>query len=103
MSKKELSVIETLIGIFQGQPKDGEHIEYFDNDENGQIEVKGHFKYGEMVGEWIDYYENGQIFTRKNYDENGKEDGVWVEYHEDGTIVKEEVWKDGKIINSKFY
>ncbi len=62
------------------------------------------------VGLWIDYYQSGQIKTLGHFKENKTnkwenfsygEDGVWKDYKQDGTVIKEEIWKNGKLISTK--
>ena len=60
------------------------------------------------VGVWIEYYPSGKISRIMHFKENKTNnwkkfpcsvlDGVWKEYKKDGSIVKEEIWKDGKLI-----
>ena len=50
---------------------------------NGQIITNSTFKDG--AGELIDYYENGDIFSKSNY-LDGELDGYFVEFHSNGKI-----------------
>ena len=45
--------------------------------------------WGDLTGEWINYYKNGQI-KQKGYYTNGKANGIWTYYNEDGKMAKEE-------------
>jgi len=48
---------------------------------------KGLFKNGKKEGSFIEYWNNGQLFSRGNW-KNGKMDGSWVGYKRDGTLYK---------------
>ena len=89
--------------------------------------MKRNIHYGTCIGEFIEYYENGQIFTIgerdslgrrkgviKNYHENGQLsqegtfkvgvlDGPVKTYYENGQLKSESILKDGKLIESKEY
>ena len=66
---------------------------------NNTIEIKyptGETRYvqnyniwGDLTGEWIHYYKNGNI-NQKGFYTNGKPSGTWSYYNEDGTLKKEE-------------
>lgn len=56
---------------------------------NGQIKVKGN----EENGEYIQYYENGQIREKVNY-VDGQRNGDWIQYNVNGQI-KEKSYKNG--------
>jgi antitoxin component YwqK of YwqJK toxin-antitoxin module len=43
---------------------DGEYIEYY---ENGNIKIKTYYYYNKLHGEYIEYYENGNIYLKTNY------------------------------------
>ena len=38
---------------------------------------QGSFKDGKEEGEWVIYWDNGQVFEKGSY-KNGKQEGVWV-------------------------
>jgi uncharacterized protein len=62
---------------------------------NGQIECEG-FVNGELqVGSWTFYHENGKVFSKGQYDDNGKPVGVWTEYYENGQIKYEAISPQG--------
>jgi antitoxin component YwqK of YwqJK toxin-antitoxin module len=49
--------------------------------DNGQLQVKGTFKDGEIEdGPWVEYHDNGQVRTQGTY-KDGEEDGPWVVYN----------------------
>ena len=66
---------------------------------NNTVEIKyptGETKYvqnydiwGDLTGEWMYYYKNGNI-NQKGFYTNGKPSGTWSYYNEDGTLKKED-------------
>jgi antitoxin component YwqK of YwqJK toxin-antitoxin module len=52
------------------------------------------YKAGVPVGEYMEYFENGQ---KKNYGQyqNGKKNGIWNECDTIGTIIKTVKYKNG--------
>jgi len=50
------------------------------------------------TGEWLGYYENGQVLVEVNF-KNGKRDGERVIYDKDGEVEFKTTFKDGKIID----
>jgi antitoxin component YwqK of YwqJK toxin-antitoxin module len=62
---------------------------------NGQIECEG-FVIGEVqVGNWTFYHENGKVYSKGQYDDNGKPIGIWTEYYENGQIKYEAISSQG--------
>lgn len=51
-------------------------------------------------GAYFYYFENGKPKISGNY-KNDQKDGTWKYYDIKGTLIKEEVYKDGKLIESK--
>ena len=63
----------------------GNWIFYFDN---GQVETKGRFnKTGERVGRWKYYFDNGAKKQVSKYSKNGNRIGVWKVFNEDGDLI----------------
>jgi len=60
------------------------------------IYMQSDFVEGRQNGEYIEYYQNGQINYKYSF-KNGIEDGEWVWYNEDGALLKKENYKDGKL------
>lgn len=58
------------------------------------VYLKSDFVNGKQHGEYIEYFQNGQINYKYNY-KNGIEDGEWVWYDENGNILKKENYKEG--------
>ena len=46
--------------------------------------ARGAFKSGKRDGPWVNYYPNGQLWSKGEY-KNGKFEGLWVAYREDDT------------------
>jgi len=72
----------------------GEYITYF---ENGNIQEKGNYSNGIKRGEWSTYYENGQIYKKDLYDENGKLNGPFVYFFEDGQLFQKGNYHNGNL------
>lgn len=93
---------------------------------NGNLQTKGEYKHGVPVGKHTEWHENTypksvtfydskgkqMSYTEWNQDQqkivegkflNGKEDGSWKFYDERGKLVKEEIFKEGTVIESKIY
>jgi uncharacterized protein len=51
-----------------------------------EVEQKGRFLNGRFDGEWIWYYDTGEIWREETYF-NGSEDGYAVEYSRSGDII----------------
>ena len=56
----------------------------------------GSIKNGKFDGEWVGYYDNGQLRYKGNY-KNGKREGAWVYYLTDGNLMKDfsGIYKNG--------
>ena len=76
--------------------REGEWLWYF---ENGQLKYKSNFKDGKQEGEFLYYYENGQLWIKNNY-KNGKLEGERLVYYENGQLEKTEIYKDAKLIKT---
>ena len=73
-------------GSFKDGKEEGEWVSYYDN---GQLWYKGEYKDGKEEGVWVSYWDNGQLWRKGKY-KNGKKKGEWVFYKEDGTLIKKE-------------
>ena len=58
-------------------------------------EIQGKVSQGKKVGEWLEYYEDGQLLLKRNYKDDKKE-GEWLQYSESGQLIKKSNFKDGK-------
>lgn len=74
--------------------KTGEYITYF---ENGNIKEKGRYYNGLKKGEWLEFYENGQIHKKEFYNENGKLTGPFQYYFEDGQTYQKGNYHNGNL------
>ena len=81
--------------IKDGKPE-GEWLYYY---ENGQLRSKENYKDGKGDGELLRYYKNGQLTWKGNY-KDGKEDGEWLEYYKSGQLKIKRNYKDGKLIET---
>lgn len=64
--------------------------------ENGQFILTGTLSKGFKSGEWIEYFENGQKATVKNYANDGKLNGLSINYQENGQVYEEINYLDDK-------
>ena len=92
-----------VTGINRGKVKngkaEGEWLSYY---ENGQLKYKINYKDGKAEGEWLWYYENGQLEMKGNY-KDGKFEGQWLNYDENGKLYRTEIYKNDKLIERSEY
>ena len=81
--------------IIEGKPE-GEFLTYY---ESGQLKEKINYKDGKKEGERILYYESGQLEEKVNYKE-GVKNGEWLNYYDNGQLVRTRIYKDGKLIET---
>jgi antitoxin component YwqK of YwqJK toxin-antitoxin module len=60
------------------------------------IFTKSDFAEGKQNGEYVEYFQNGQINYKYSF-KNGIEDGEWVWYNEEGNLLKKAIYKDGEL------
>jgi antitoxin component YwqK of YwqJK toxin-antitoxin module len=95
----EVPFTGTTTGKTQVSFKDGKfHGEWVRYYENGKLESKRNFKNGEKHGEDVSYYENGQLFIKENY-VNGEEHGELVMYHENGQLKYKFNFVNGELVD----
>ena len=85
------------IGDLQGKIKDGklegEWLEYYNN---GELLAKSNYKDGKKQGEYVVYYKNGGTDITGNFKE-GKKEGEWLSYYyKSGQLFNKNNYKDGK-------
>ena len=70
---------------------------FTDNPFTGEISgiENGSFKNGKMNGEWLRYYENGQLNEKVNF-KDGKRNGLLENYYRNGQLLGKGNYKDGK-------
>ena len=78
-------------GLIENGKEEGEWIAYYDN---GQLSYKGNYENGKEEGEWIAYYDNGQLDSKGNY-KNGKKEGEWIAYWDNGQLDSKGNYKNG--------
>ena len=64
---------------------------------SGNIEYSGYRRKGEIHGEYIKYHENGNIAIRGTLN-NGYYKGKWSYFNENGELIKEDLWRRGKLV-----
>ena len=72
--------------------KEGEWVEYY---EDGQLSYKGRYKNGEELGEWVLYYANGQLKEKGSFG-TGRFEGEYFTYHANGQLKEKGSFKNGK-------
>lgn len=81
----------------EDKPYTGKFYAYY---ENGGRLAEGFLNYGKFHGEIKGWYENGRMSRKVNY-KNGEKHGKWIKWDEFGRKVMEEMFEDGKLIESK--
>ena len=61
------------------------------------VEYSGYRRKGEIHGEYIKYHENGNIAIRGTLN-NGYYKGKWSYFNENGELIKEDLWRRGKLV-----
>ena len=69
---------------------------------NGQLEYKGNCKNGYIHGQYTGYYENGQL-KEKGILKRGYREGKWLLYSDQGELIKTELHKNQRLINTEYY
>lgn len=77
---------------------DGEQIAYF---KNGNISSKALYKRGKQIGGFEIYFENGLLWKKGTYGEDGLE-GIFTEFQGDGTICVQMEFKAGQPIQDYY-
>jgi antitoxin component YwqK of YwqJK toxin-antitoxin module len=77
---------------FKGGKPQGEWVGYY---ENGQLRSKVNYVNGNLHGKKFSYYNNGQLRSKENY-VNGKKHGEWFYYRHNGLLAKKENYVNGK-------
>ncbi|MFA8451357.1 MAG: toxin-antitoxin system YwqK family antitoxin [Bacteroidales bacterium] len=82
---------------FKNDWEDGPYKQFY---ENGNLQVKGTYKQGKLVGEVFYYFSSGNTKVKGQY-KNGVKEGYWSFYNEKGVLTKNEKYKNGKIVDTK--
>lgn len=83
-------------GLIRGSIKDGKRIgQWVEFWENGQLRSKGNYKNDQFHGHWVRYHENGELDRKRNY-RNGVLDGPSISYFDNGQLGCDGSFKDGE-------
>lgn len=74
-----------------------EHLWYYENGNPRKLEHKKADK-DERMGEYKEWYENGQLAKAGSYISAYERDGSWLEFHEDGSKKLEAEFKNGEFL-----
>ena len=92
-----LSLIGVVLVVGCGSPPpDGPYEGYYDN---GQLESRGNYIDGGREGLRETFHRNGQLGIRGNY-KNGWQNGLWEFFEEDGTLDSAQTFRNGKRIET---
>lgn len=76
---------------------------YYHNKSNATMSVENYNDQGELDGEKLVYYENGQMAEKSNY-VNGKQEGPSTWYAENGVVLKEFLYENDELHGmSRYY
>jgi antitoxin component YwqK of YwqJK toxin-antitoxin module len=82
---------------FVNNKEEGSWVQYYTD---GVLKLKGNYSHGEKEGDFVMYHSNRKVEAKGNYSHSLK-NGIWNYYSEEGKQVKEEVFKNGKLISSQ--
>ena len=99
--------------FYRGKEKIGVYTEWYESGKIKQIENHSVIEYDYTLKKFS-YYSNGKVKVEKNYYVEFIESpsspkpgtykhGTWIYYNEDGSLQKEEIYKDGELIETKEY
>lgn len=77
--------------------KQFEHLWFYDNGNSKKLEHKQLNK-DERIGEYKEWYENGQLAESGKYISGYDRDGSWLEFHKDGSKKLEAEFKNGDFL-----
>ena len=101
--KEEPILNGTIVGRVQGKIKngkfEGEWIVYY---ESGELRNKRNYKDGKVEGEALMYWDNGQLKFKRNY-KDGELDGEQLGYYENGQLKVKGNYKDDKKEGEQIY
>ena len=90
--------------------KDGFYNEYY---KDGKLKKTGNYRDDKKIGEWFFYHNNGELLTKKLFDQKGTRgmtshrdvlrDGLYPEYDKDGNLVIETIYRNEIKILEKQY
>lgn len=114
------------VGLYQDAVCKTENGFFADFYQNGAPEVIGKYVSGNKQGLWTEYYQNGNLKDSSSYAENGdasfvrwfengsvdcsgqfvdwnRPSGIWMYFHGNGVVAAKELYKDGNIVNSRYF
>ncbi|MCC5917532.1 MAG: hypothetical protein JJU02_09430, partial [Cryomorphaceae bacterium] len=66
------------------------------------VQMFGEVEDGNMIGEWKFFFDNGQMSSTGNFDNEGNRTGEWYFYHRDGLLREIERYKKGELHDTNF-
>jgi uncharacterized protein len=91
--------------IFQDSVLVGKYNEYYGKTgvpigiDPTQLFIDGQFENGKKTGQWVTFYEYGELAAREFY-VNGLQEGPYLEYAPDGSIITEATYVKGQLDGS---
>lgn len=88
--------------IFQDSVLVGKYIEYFGKSGNPgyidpkQVQLEGQYENGRKTGQWVTFYEFGELAVREFYVE-GLREGPYLEYDPEGNVITEVTYVKGRM------
>ena len=70
---------------------------------DGSKKSDGFIKNDNKVGTWTFYQPSGQVSSREQYDEEGKEDGEGIQYNSNGNIDTKITANHGKLVKHEYF
>jgi len=67
---------------------------------SGKLKTTGIYTNGERFGEWVDYYNTGQVMTRVRYNRDLLQGWAYY-YDKNGTQLSKTMWRDGFKLEGK--
>ncbi len=88
--------------VYQDSILVGKYTEFFGKTGNPnyvdplQVRIEGQYESGLRSGQWVTYYEFGELAAREFY-ANGLREGPFLEYDPDGSVITEAVYVKGQL------
>lgn len=67
---------------------------------NGKLQGAGCYRQGKRIGPWRIYHPDGQLSLSLQFDDQGREQGQWLDYFENGNISSVKLYVNGKLTGS---
>lgn len=80
--------------------KEGKLWHAFDYNKSGQLLKEGRYKsrkFEKKIGDFVYYYENGQLRKKESFDKKGNLNGTFIEYYSDGSLSAEGSYVNGNL------